>query len=116
MYSPTFKRFYTIAGLFMIATGIFGLFVVLTGRSWNCPQPAGLNVSRIAGNLGQVLLGTGILFQLSRPKLSLIFFIPSIIAMIISMYFLFTTLHNDCSPSSNLTQQHTLVKYSPLRK
>ncbi len=100
----------------MIAAGIFGLFVVLTGRSWNCPQPAGLNISRIVGGSGQVLLGIGMLLSPRNQKISMFFRIPAIIALIISMYFLFTTPHNNCSPSSNPAQQFTPVKYLPLRK
>ncbi len=114
MYSPALKRIYTIVGLFTIAAGIFGLFVVLTGRSWNCPQPAGLNISRIVGNSGQVLLGIGLLLLPRKTKTSFLFLIPSIIATIISMYFLFTTPHNPCSPSSNPAQQFTPVRYIPL--
>lgn len=116
MYSPTSKRFYTIARLFMITGGIFILFIILTGLAWNCPQPLGLNLSRISMGSGMVLLGIGTLIQLSRPKLSLVFTIPSIIITFVSIILLFTTPHNDCSPSSNLTQQITLVKYLPLRK
>ncbi len=114
MHPSTVKRTYTILGWIWIIVGIFNLFIVLTGRSWNCPQPVGLNISRILGGSGQVISGIGILFQAKTIKLSLFLIILGTMAIIIAMYLLFTTPHNDCSPSSNPAQQFTPVRYIPL--
>ncbi len=70
-----------VLGLAAILNGFYGVFLILSGAAWNCPQPYLLNVSRIVSSIGQVLLGLAFLVGFERKR-SLVFSVPAGIVLI----------------------------------
>ncbi len=93
-----------IAGWFTIAAGLFSIFMIVSGQAWNCPQPYALNLSRIVGGAGQIALGIGLLLvRRQQPKLSLMFIVPAIIALLIGVVLFVTTASTPCMTFAQIT-------------
>ncbi len=89
-----------IGGLGMIGVGSLQLFLLLTGRAWNCPQPSLFNVSRTVGAIAFILIGIGVLLVVKSPRLSLVFTVPGTLAIVATLALALQTRSASCAPTS----------------
>ncbi len=90
---------YLIIGWVVIVPAAFNLFLILTGRAWNCPQPAMVDVSRGLIFAGGIFLGVGFIIMSKRSRLSMAFMAAAGLAGVLGIVFFFQTPSAPCSRS-----------------
>ena len=61
-----------VLGAFSVALGLYQLFLILTGRAWNCPQPPLVDMVAALNGLASVFMGGWMFLAASRYRLAIV--------------------------------------------
>jgi hypothetical protein len=97
---------YLIIGSVLIATATFNLFLIFTGRAWNCPQPPLVSVSRGLTFTGMIFFGVSFILTPKRPRISMALMVVAGLALILGLVFFFQAPSVPCPRADRKPTQH----------